>query len=97
MHRAAAYNDVLAAGVQCDVHVCNTASAAGSCCCSTDEDEGPKPSGGGAAAAAGGEAEDVKGPHTNLAVRLSKRDPNKKWLLGERLSYVLLTGAYRLC
>jgi hypothetical protein len=34
----------------------------------------------------------VKGPHTNLAVRLSKRDPNKKWLLGERLSYVLLTG-----
>jgi hypothetical protein len=70
---------------------------AGFCCCAADEDEGPKPPGGGAAAAAagggGGDAEDVKGPHTNLAVRLSKRDPNKKWLLGERLSYVLLTGA----
>lgn len=69
----------------------------------TDDDEAAAPkagggagaaaaAGGGAAAAAGGDADDVRGPHTNLAVRLSKRDPNKKWLLGERLSYVLLTG-----
>jgi DNA polymerase delta subunit 1 len=34
----------------------------------------------------------VKGPHASLAVRLSQRDPGKKWLLGERLPYVLLTG-----
>jgi hypothetical protein len=34
----------------------------------------------------------VKGPHASLAVRLSQRDPDKKWLLGERLPYVLLTG-----
>lgn len=40
----------------------------------------------------GGGADDVKGPHASLAVRLSQRDPDKKWLLGERLSYVLLTG-----
>lgn len=62
--------------------------------CPADDDEGAKPSAGAAAAAAGGgaDAEDVRGPHTNLAVRLSRRDPNKKWLLGERLSYVLLTG-----
>lgn len=60
----------------------------------TDEDEGGGPSPAKAPAAAGGEPEDVKGPHTNLAVRLSKRDPNKKWLLGERLSYVLLTGVH---
>ncbi|WIA33365.1 hypothetical protein OEZ86_006502 [Tetradesmus obliquus] len=46
-----------------------------------------------AAAAAGGGDEDVKGPHASLAVRLSQRDPDKKWLLGERLPYVLLTGA----
>lgn len=78
--------------ILCVIHVC-TVSAAGPCCRSTDEDEVSKPPGGGAAAA-GGEAEDVKGPHTNLAVRLSQRDPHKKWLLGERLSYVLLTGAY---
>ncbi|KAF6253905.1 hypothetical protein COO60DRAFT_1642829 [Scenedesmus sp. NREL 46B-D3] len=48
--------------------------------------------GNGGAAAAGGD-EDVKGPHASLAVRLSQRDPDKKWLLGERLPYVLLTGA----
>eukprot|EP00879_Flechtneria_rotunda_P007699 GHRR01008072.1.p1 GENE.GHRR01008072.1~~GHRR01008072.1.p1 ORF type:complete len:781 (+),score=286.21 GHRR01008072.1:379-2721(+) len=46
-----------------------------------------------AAAAAGGGDEDVKGPHASLAVRMSRRDPDKKWLLGERLSYVLLAGA----
>jgi len=44
------------------------------------------------AAAAAASGEDVKGPHANLAVRMSQRDPDKKWLLGERLSYVLLTG-----
>jgi hypothetical protein len=58
-----------------------------------DDDEAGAPSPAKAPAAAGGEPEDVRGPHTNLAVRLSKRDPNKKWLLGERLSYVLLTGS----
>lgn len=64
-----------------------------SCACvpADDDEGGPRPPAG-AAAGGAGEAEDVKGPHTNLAVRLSKRDPNKKWLLGERLSYVLLTG-----
>jgi hypothetical protein len=65
------------------------------CCavavCADDEPGAPAA----AAAAGGGEPDDVKGPHTNLAVRLSKRDPNKKWLLGERLSYVLLTGVSR--
>jgi hypothetical protein len=59
-----------------------------------DDDEAGGPSPSKAPAAAGGEPEDVRGPHTNLAVRLSKRDPNKKWLLGERLSYVLLTGTH---
>jgi hypothetical protein len=67
-------------------------------CAADDEDGGePAKAAGPAAAAAAAAAappeEDVKGPHTNLAVRLSRRDPNKKWLLGERLSYVLLTGA----
>jgi hypothetical protein len=38
----------------------------------------------------------VKGPHASLAVRLSQRDPDKKWLLGERLPYVLLTGVKQL-
>jgi hypothetical protein len=61
-------------------------------CCTDDDEGGPRPPAG--VGASGGDGDDVKGPHTNLAVRLSKRDPNKKWLLGERLSYVLLTGLY---
>ncbi|KAF8067421.1 POLD1 [Scenedesmus sp. PABB004] len=47
---------------------------------------------GGAGGAGGGE-EEVKGPHASLAVRLSQRDPRKRFVLGERLSYVLLAGA----
>jgi hypothetical protein len=34
----------------------------------------------------------VCGYKSSKAVRLSQRDPDKKWLLGERLLYVLLTG-----
>ncbi|GIL72478.1 hypothetical protein Vretifemale_2820 [Volvox reticuliferus] len=45
--------------------------------------------GGGGGAAS---AEDVRGPHAALAVRLSHRDPGRRFLLGERLSYVLLAG-----
>lgn len=45
------------------------------------------------AAAADGGDEDVRGPHATLAVKLSQRDPDRKFLLGERLPYVLLTGA----
>lgn len=46
--------------------------------------------------AAGGEGppdEEVKGPHAALAVKLAQRDPGRKFLLGERLQYVLLAGA----
>ncbi|KIZ06809.1 hypothetical protein MNEG_1145 [Monoraphidium neglectum] len=54
--------------------------------------------GGGAAqeaavAAAAGGGEDVKGPHASLAVRLTQRDPDRSFVLGERLPYVLLAGA----
>jgi hypothetical protein len=46
-----------------------------------------------AASAAGGGDEEVRGPHAALAVKLAQRDPGKKFLLGERLSYVLVAGA----
>jgi DNA polymerase delta subunit 1 len=58
-----------------------------------EEGTGSQPAAAAASAAAAGAGDDVKGPHASLAVRLSQRDPDKKWLLGERLSYVLLTGA----
>ncbi|GIL43516.1 hypothetical protein Vafri_1224 [Volvox africanus] len=51
---------------------------------------------GGASGGNGGGAappEDVRGPHAALAVRLSHRDPGRRFSLGERLSYVLLAGA----
>lgn len=60
--------------------------------CTCAADAGGNGNGAAAATAAAGGDEDVKGPHASLAVRLSQRDPHKKWLLGERLSYVLLTG-----
>jgi DNA polymerase delta subunit 1 len=41
---------------------------------------------------AGAGEEEVKGPHAALAVRLQKRDPNRSFVLGERLQYVLLPG-----
>lgn len=34
----------------------------------------------------------MRGPHAALAVRLTQRDPGRKFVLGERLQYVLLTG-----
>ncbi|KAK9916419.1 hypothetical protein WJX75_002409 [Coccomyxa subellipsoidea] len=37
--------------------------------------------------------EEVRGPHASLAVRLQQRDPGRTFVLGERLSYVLLPGA----
>lgn len=36
--------------------------------------------------------EQVHGAHAALAVRLQKRDPGRKFSLGERLQYVLLSG-----
>jgi DNA polymerase delta subunit 1 len=44
-------------------------------------------------AAGGGGDEEVRGPHAALAVKLAQRDPGKRFLLGERLSYVLVSGA----
>jgi hypothetical protein len=35
----------------------------------------------------------MRGPHASLAVKLAQRDPGRKFLLGERLQYVLLAGA----
>jgi hypothetical protein len=40
----------------------------------------------------GGAEEDVKGPHAALAVKLTQRDPDRRFVLGERLQYVLLAG-----
>jgi DNA polymerase delta subunit 1 len=53
-------------------------------------DAPPSGSGGGGGAAA--EGEEVRGPHAALAVRLSRRDPGRSFVLGERLQYVLLAG-----
>jgi hypothetical protein len=63
-----------------------------------DDDDPPAPPAAGArggpgAGAAGAPPEDVKGPHANLAVRISQRDPDRNFVLGERLPYVLLAGA----
>jgi DNA polymerase delta subunit 1 len=44
------------------------------------------------AAVAGDGGEDVKGPHASLAVRMTQRDPDRRFVLGERLPYVLLQG-----
>ncbi|DBA67150.1 TPA: hypothetical protein ACH3X2_001471 [Trebouxia sp. C0005] len=44
-------------------------------------------------AAGGGEgADDVRGPHASLAVKMQQRDPGRSFVLGERLQYVLLPG-----
>ncbi|KAF5833190.1 DNA polymerase family B-domain-containing protein [Dunaliella salina] len=37
-------------------------------------------------------SEDVRGPHASLAIKLTQRDPNRPFLLGERVPYVLLSG-----
>jgi DNA polymerase delta subunit 1 len=50
--------------------------------------------GGGAAAGQAPEAK-VRGPHAALAVRLAQRDPGRRFVLGERLGYVLLAGHKR--
>lgn len=36
--------------------------------------------------------DEVRGPHAALAVRLQKRSPDRKFILGERIQYVLLSG-----
>ncbi|GMH36104.1 hypothetical protein BSKO_03972 [Bryopsis sp. KO-2023] len=36
--------------------------------------------------------EEVRGPHASLAVRIQQRDPTRKFSLGERLQYVILSG-----
>ncbi|KAG2436758.1 hypothetical protein HXX76_006282 [Chlamydomonas incerta] len=72
------------------------AAAAAAAAAADDDDDEPGGGGGGggaAAAAAAGAGEDVRGPHASLAVRLSGRDPGRRFLLGERLRYVLLAGA----
>jgi DNA polymerase delta subunit 1 len=40
----------------------------------------------------GSAAGEVRGPHANLAVRLTQRDPGRSFVLGERLQYVLTSG-----
>ena len=35
---------------------------------------------------------DIHGPHANLAVRLRRRDGGRRFVLGERIPYVLLAG-----
>jgi len=58
---------------------------------------GAAQSGGLSSPDAGGEdapysGEEVRGPHVSLAVRLSRRDPGKSFVLGERVQYVLTSG-----
>lgn len=50
--------------------------------------------GGGSASVGGSNVpeEEVRGPHAALAVRLRQRDPDRTFVLGERLQYVLLAG-----
>ena len=38
------------------------------------------------------DVEEMRGPHASLAVRLSRRDPGRRFVLGERLQYVLTAG-----
>ena len=82
----------------CQSKVCYTSSVLTLCAKTTTEEDDDETNGGGggggaAAAAAAGGGEDVRGPHASLAVRLSGRDPGRRFLLGERLRYVLLAGA----
>jgi len=48
--------------------------------------------GGGGGGGGGGAGGEVRGPHANLAVRLTQRDPGRSFVLGERLQYVLTSG-----
>ncbi|KAL0056285.1 hypothetical protein WJX82_009537 [Trebouxia sp. C0006] len=57
------------------------------------EGEGGGASSSSKGAAGGGEgADDVRGPHASLAVKLQQRDPGRSFVLGERLQYILLPG-----
>jgi len=77
------------------------ADAAAAASLDDDDDDPASPAGAGASPAVpslvtlAGDAEDVRGPHASLAVRLAQRDPDRAFVLGERLNYVLLLGALR--
>jgi len=53
-------------------------------------------SGSGTAGGEGDGGEDVRGPHAALAVRLTQREPERSFSLGERVRFVLLAGALRV-
>lgn len=46
-----------------------------------------------ASASSGELPPDIHGPHAHLAIRLRQRDPGRRFVLGERIPYVLLAGA----
>jgi len=47
---------------------------------------------GGGGTGGGAASGEVRGPHANLAVRLTQRDPGRSFVLGERLQYILTSG-----